>query len=234
MKLHMDVETEALERNTAALAAMTRKTAHQCVRDTSVMVLQAGANLTPQAKKKRRDVMRCVRRYRRGVEELVRGGRIEAPGDKLLWMIARPPGRRPISRTGDRRFWVFETAQAAREHQAITYRGIGKAGFWMQLPRLGKPVPAKYQKNPAVLTVSGLSSTEVDLDSFVPTVTVSNTVQSIQRYAETSGLKTHVLSSVTNRIAGMAKSSEKRLAAFRSAGGVAYDAESDSYETLED
>ena len=131
MKLHMDVETEALERNIAALAAMTRKTAHQCVRDTSVMVLQAGANLTPtpppppNSKRRpsnKRDVIRAVRRYRRGVEELVRGGRIEAPGDKLLWMIARPPGRRPISRTGDRRFWVFETAQAAREHQAITYR----------------------------------------------------------------------------------------------------------------
>lgn len=220
VKLKMDVELDALNRNVAALAAMTKKTASAAVRDTAVMVLQAGANLTPQAKTARRPVLKTVRRYRHGIEELVQGARPEAPGDKALWMIPRPSRRRPISKSGDRRFWVFETAEAAREHQPITFRGIGKAGFWAQLPALGKPVPGKYAKTGYLADVPGIKETTADLNRMIPVVAVRNRSVSIQRRAES--LTTLIISKVNNRIAGMARSSEQRLAAFKAAGGVAW------------
>jgi len=232
VKLKMDVELDALNRNVAALAAMTKKTASAAVRDTAVMVLQAGANLTPaagdlmksrgaaMARRGKRDIISVVRRYRHGIEELVQGARPEAPGDKQLWMIPRPSRRRPISKSGDRRFWVFETAAAAREHQPITFRGIGKAGFWAQLPALGKPIPGKYAKTGYLADVPGIKETTGDLNRMIPVVTVRNRSVSIQRRAES--LTTLILSKANNRIAGMARSSEQRLAAFKAAGGVVW------------
>ena len=232
IKLNMDTEIDALRANVTALQAMTRKTAQQSVREASIMILQAGANLTPQAKKARRDVIRAVRRYRRGVEELARNARPEAPGDKALFLIARPPNRRPISKSGDRRFWVFETASAARDHTPITFRGVGKAGWWSQLPALGKPVPGKYASYRFMADLPGLKETDVKLEELVPLVNLVNKASSIQRRA--ASLRTLILSRVNNRIAGMARSNERRLAAFRQAGGMVWDDASREYTPMEE
>ena len=232
IKLNMDTEIDALRANVTALQAMTKKTAQQCVKETSVMILQAGANLTPQAKKARREVIRAVRRYRHGVEELVRGAQPEAPGDKAMFLIARPPNRRPISKSGDRRFWVFETASAAREHTDITFRGVGKAGWWSQLPALGKPVPGKYSKSAFMADLPGLKDSTVKLEELTPIVTLVNRASSIQRRADS--LRTLIVSKVNNRISGMARSNERRLAAFRSAGGVVWDDASREYTPMEE
>ena len=232
IKLNMEIETDALRANVTALQAMTKKTAQQCVRETAVMVLQTGANLTPQAKKAKRDVIKAVRRYRHGVEELARGARPEAPGDIALFLIARPPNRRPISTSGDRRFWVFETASAAREHTPITFRGVGKAGFWSQLLSLGKPVPGKYASSAFMADLPGLKESNVKLEELVPVVTLVNRASSIQRRADS--LRTLILSKVNGRIAGMAKANERRLAAFRQAGGVVWDDASREYTPMEE
>ena len=231
IKLNMETEIDALRANVTALQAMTKKTAQQCVRETSVMVLQTGANLTPQAKRARREVIRAVRRYRHGVEELARGARPEAPGDKALFLIARPRGRKPIAKSGDRRFWTFETAAAAKDHTEITFRGVGKAGWWSQLPSLGKPVPGKYAKVAYMADLPGLKSSSVKLEELIPVVTLVNKASSIQRRADS--IRTLILSKVTGRIAGMAKANERRLAAFRQAGGVVWDEASREYTPME-
>ena len=228
MKYNVNTETEAFERNITALAAMTKRTAAQSVRDGAVMVLQAGANIMPQHPKKNRDVLRFVRRYRHGVEELIRDGRVEAPGDKLLWMIRRPRNRRPISRSGDRRWWVFETKEAAMEHRAINFQGVAKAGFWSQLPALGKPIPGKYARFEHLLSVPGLKQTTGELDSMTPSVTLVNKSTAIGSFA--SAMKGKILERVNNRIAGMTKQSAEHLARFREAGGVAWNQETQAYE----
>lgn len=233
LKISMDVELEALRENMIALGAMTRKTARQCVQDVSVMLLQAGSgkNGVPESKQKKREIQRFVRRYRHGVEELVQDARPEAPGDKLLFLIRRPRNRRPIAKSGDRRFWVFETMAAAKAHQAITYRGVAKAGFWSQYPALGKPVPAKYAKKGFLASVPGLSETAVMLESPVPEITVSNRSTAIG-FEKSDFWKKGIISSVNNRISGMAKRNEKRLAAFRQAGGVSWNEEKQEYDIL--
>ena len=120
-KLKIECETSALLNNMAALSAMTGKTAHDSVVEVSTWILQSGANLAEQAPRLRK-IEPAVRRYRHGVEELVLGGAVEAPGDKMLYLIRRPRNRRPLSKSGDRRNWVFETMRAAKAHQRITYR----------------------------------------------------------------------------------------------------------------
>lgn len=228
MKYNVNTETAAFERNITALAAMTKRTAAQSVRDGAVMVLQAGANIMPQHPKKNRDVVRFVRRYRHGVEELVRDGRIEAPGDKYLWMIRRPRNRHAISRSGERRWWVFETKEAAMEHRAINFQGVAKAGFWSQLPALGKAIPAKYARFEHLLSVPGLKSTTGKLDGMTPSVTLVNRSTAIGSFA--SAMKGKILERVNNRIAGITKRGEQYLARFREAGGVAWNQETQAYE----
>jgi hypothetical protein len=232
MALSLSVESEAFRRNIAALQAMTRKSAHATVRDASIMVLQSAAKMTPQTKRAKRTITKAVRRFRHGVEELVIGGRPTAPGDKPLFLIDRPRYRRPISKSGDRRVWVFETMQAARDHQAITFRGIGKAGFWSQFPALGKPIPKGYQKVEFLASVPGIASNSVRLDAMTPTVRLTNSVRGIDRYLD--AFEPRILSAVTNRIAGMAKANEKKLERFRDAGGVSFDKETNSYSGMED
>ena len=228
MKYNINTETAAFERNVTALAAMTKRTAARSVRDAAVMVLQAGANIMPQYPKKNRDVVRFVRRYRRGVEELVQDARIEAPGDKYLWMIRRPRNRRPIARSGDRKWWVFESKEAAQQHRAVNFRGIAKAGFWAQLPALGKAIPAKYARFEHLLSVPGLKSTTGRLDGATPSVTLVNRSTAIGSFA--SAMKGKILERVNNRIAGMTKQSAEHLARFREAGGVAWNQETQAYE----
>lgn len=230
IKLNIDCETSALNNNIAALMAMTRKTAHDTVVEVSAWILQSGANLADQAPKNRK-IEPAVRRFRHGMEELVMGGRPEAPGDKMLYLIRRPRYRRPISRSGDRRNWVFETRAAAKAHQPITFRGIGKAGFWSQLPRIGKAVPNKYSGQSYLADVPGISSTIVQLQDMIPQITTTNSVRDIARRMD-GGLAAYILSKVNNRISGMARSSEKRLAAFRRAGGVAWNEAEQEYEEL--
>lgn len=221
VKLKMDVELEAFLANVDAYQAMTKKTASDTVRDIGVMVLQTGAKLTPRAKSANRDILRAVRRYRHGVEELARNARPEAPGDRAMFLIPRPQRRRPIAKSGDRRFWVFDTLQQAREHQKITYRGVGKAGFWAQLPALGKSVPRTYASVEFLASVPGLKFTDVKLDEASPVITVTNSSVAIQRRAES--LKPLILSKVTNRVAGMANANKKKyFERFKAAGGVVW------------
>ena len=232
IKLDIEAETSALLLNIAALQAMTRKSAQETVRTVSVWILQAGAAKTKQSPANRK-IKKVVRRFRHGLEELVEGARVEAPGDQMLWMIRRPRHRRGISKTGGRSWWVFETAAAAREHKKITYQGIGKAGFWAQLPALGKPIPKGFSKKSFLATTPGICSTEVQLDAPAPAITVTNSVRDIARQLEDGGgLEAYILSSVNNRIAGYAKSNEKKLQAFRQAGGVAWDDETHEYDIL--
>lgn len=225
IKTNMKVEIAAFLKNMNALSVMTGKTARQCVLDASVMVVQTGASLQrgsdviPIAPKKR-DVLQMVRRYRHGQEELVKGAKPEAPGDKALWMIRRPSRRRPIAKSGDRRWWTFESAREAREHQPITYRGVGRAGFWAQLPALGRPIPKGVGKMAFLADIPGLKSTSVRLDDPMPAITVTNASVAVQRLAEAK--TPYILSKVNNRIAGMAKANKKRLLQFREAGGVVW------------
>jgi len=235
MKHRVDIELEAFNRNVTALAAMMKRTAVQSVRDSAVMILQTGANVFPQYPEKRtpktnkREVLRFVRRYRHGLEELVQNGRVEAPGDKLLWMIRRPRNRRAISRSGDRRWWVFETKEAAMEHRTVNYQGVAKAGFWSQLPALGKPIPGKYARFEHLLSVPGLKSTTGSLQASAPSVTLVNKSTAIgSTYAASK--KQLILSTVNNRIAGMTKQSAEHLARFREAGGVAWNEGAQTYE----
>jgi hypothetical protein len=226
-KLKMTVELDAFRRNIAAYQVMTGKTAAETVRDVSLMVLQTGANSTksgaiiPIAPAKR-DVLQYVRRYRHGVEELVQGARPEAPGDKPLWLIPRPSRRRPIGKTGGHKFWTFESAREAREHASITYRGVGRAGFWAQYPALGENVPKKVPAKQLHLAgIPGLTLTVSRLDDPEPTVTVSNRSVAVQRLADAK--TPYILSRVTNRIAGIAKANKKLyLSGFKAAGGVVY------------
>lgn len=227
VKLKLDVELAAFRRNVTAYQVMTGKTAAETVRDVSLMVLQTGAQskkssaVIPIAPAKR-DVLQYVRRYRRGVEELVRDAKPEAPGDQAMWLIPRPSRRRPIGKTGGRKFWTFENAREARAHAAITYRGVGRAGFWAQFPALGadipRGIPAKQQ---ALANIPGLTLTVSRLEDAEPTVTVSNRSVAVQRLADAK--TPYILSRVTNRIAGIAKANKKRyLSGFRAAGGVVY------------
>jgi hypothetical protein len=227
MKKNIRVETQMLERNVTALSAALKKNAAEVVRDVAVMVLQSGANVIPQTKKANRDVVKMVRRYRHGVEELVRGGRVEAPGDRMLYLIARPPHRKPISRSGDRRWWTFESEEAAREHRAITFRGVAKAGFWSQFPALGRPVPGKYSSTAFLADLPGLSSTTGSLNSSTPVINLVNRSKAIRDKNWKKGL---ILSKVNNRIAGMVRGRADRLARFRAAGGLAWTMQESDYE----
>ena len=226
MKLKMSVEMDAFRKNIAAYQVMTQKTAAETVRDVSIMVLQAGANsrkgsaIIPIAPAKR-DVLQYVRRYRHGVEELVQNARPEAPGDKALWLIPRPARRRPIGKTGGRKFWTFENAREARQHARITYRGVGRAGFWAQFPSLGEPIPKGVGRMAFLANIPGLTLTVNRLEDAEPTVTVTNRSVAVQRLADAK--TPYILSRVTNRIAGIAKANRKRyLSGFRAAGGVVY------------
>lgn len=231
MTISMDVETDALRANVAALSAMTRKTAQQSVRDASIMILQAGTKVVPQAKIAKRKIVRAVRRYRRGVEELAIDARPEAPGDKALYLIARPRNRKPIGKSGGRKFWTFETMAAARDHQAVTFRGVAKAGFWAQYPALGRAIPGKYTRQGFLADVPGLKETQTLLQDMVPSITVTNKSTAIG-FERSDYWKRSILSSVNNRISGTAKANEKRLAAFRQAGGVAWDSRANEYMPL--
>jgi len=236
MKLNLEVETEALRENMVAFSAMTRKTARQSVKEISIMLLQAGYSKkygVLQAKVSRRKIVRAVRRYRHGVEELAIDARPEAPGDKALYLIARPRNRRPIGKSAGRKWWTFESMEAARAHQPVTYRGVVRAGFWAQLPALGKAVPASLSKKSFLAAVPGLKYTQVDLDADVPSITITN--QSVAIGFEKSDYwKKQIMMGVTNRIAGMARANEERLAAFKAAGGVRFNESSGTYEPLED
>lgn len=231
MSLSIELESEAFYLNMGALQAMTRKTARESVRAASVMILQSGAKTVPQAEISKRKIVRAVRRYRRGAEELAIDARPEAPGDKALFLIARPRNRRPIGKSAGRKWWTFETLRAAKDHTKVTYRGVVKAGFWSQYPALGKAVPAGYAKKSFLADVPGLKQTDLRLDDLVPEITVTNRSTAIG-FERSDFWKKSILSSVNNRIAGMAKSSEKRLAAFRSAGGVAFDEHAQAYNPL--
>lgn len=225
VKNNLKVEIDAFLKNMNALSVMTGKTAQQCVLDASVMVIQTGASLQrgsdviPIAPKNR-DVLQMVRRYRHGQEELVQNARPEAPGDKALWLIPRPDRRRPIGKTGGRKFWTFENAREAREHKKVTYRGVGRAGFWAQLPALGRPIPKGVGKMAFLADIPGIKSTVVRLDDAMPTITVTNSSVAVQRLAEEK--TPYILSKVNNRIAGMALSNKRRLLKFREAGGVVW------------
>ena len=231
MSLTIDLETDALRANIAALSAMTRKTARESVRAAAVMILQSGAKTVPEALVRKRKIVRACRRYRRGVEELAIDARPSAPGDKTLYLIARPRNRRPIGKSAGRKWWSFETLQKAKEHTTITFRGVVKAGFWSQYPALGKAIPAGYAKKSFLADLPGLKDTELHLDDLVPEVTISNRSTAIG-FEKSDIWKRSILSSVNNRIAGMAKSNEKRLAAFRSAGGVAFDEHAQAYNPI--
>ena len=226
MKLNLNVEMEAFRKNVTAYQVMTQKTAAETVRDVSLMVLQTGANskkataIIPIAPTKR-DVLQYVRRYRHGVEELVQGVKPEAPGDKALWLIPRPARRRSIGKTGGRKFWTFENAKDAREHAKITYRGVGRAGFWAQYPALGEPIPKGVGRMAFLGNIPGLTLTVSRLEDQQPTVTVTNRSVAVQRLADAK--TPYILSRVTNRIAGIAKANKKRyFAGFKAAGGVLY------------
>lgn len=244
MKLGMDVELDALNRNVAALAAMTKKTSRRAVLDISIWALQTGAKETPQTgdfartrngKKitTKREIVRAVRRYRHGVEELAIDARPEAPGDKALFLIHRPRYRRPIGKTAGRKWWTFETLAAARAHQAITYRGIGKAGFWTQFPALGKSVPKGYSKQLELMNVPGIAMTVVNLSVEAPAISVTNSVRGIANYLGGTRLDQLIVSRINNRIAGYAKTAARRLAAFKRAGGVVWDQENQVYDSID-
>ena len=234
LKLKLDVELAAFHVNMAAYQKMTRKTSAETVRDVANMVLQTGAKEIPAAgdamrgaskaasaaKRGNREIIACVRRYRHGIEELVQGARPEAPGDKALWLIRRPDRRRSISKSGDRRWWTFESAAEANRHKRITYRGVGKAGFWAQFPSIGKKIPNMYLRYSPLASVSGLSVTTVRLDAAMPTITVSNRSVAVSRLADAK--TPYILSKVTNRIAGIAKANKKKYLAFTQAGGVVW------------
>ena len=227
VKLKLDVELAAFRKNVTAYQVMTRKTSAETVRDISVMVLQAGSNpkkgsaIIPVAPAKR-DVILAVRRYRHGVEEVVQDAVPEAPGDRALWFIPRPARRRPIGKSGGRKFWTFENARAAREHAKITYRGVGRAGFWAQFPAVGGEIPANIPGKQRFLAgVPGLCVTVNRLGDAAPSITVTNRSVAIQRLADAK--TPYIISRVTNRIAGIAKANKsKYLSAFRAAGGVVY------------
>jgi len=224
IKLKLDVELAAFEANVRAYQAMTRKTAAETVRDISVMVLQAGAQKRKGAAvipiaPANRDVLQMVRRYRHGVEELVQNARPEAPGDKALWLIKRPARRRPIAKSGDRRWWTFESAAEAKRHKKITYRGVGRAGFWAQLPELGHRLPGGV--NLALASIPGLTLTVVRLEDEKPTITVSNRSVAVKRLADDK--TPYILSKVTNRISGMAQANKRKyFGAFKESGGVVW------------
>lgn len=227
VKLKLDVEMSAFRKNLTAYQVMTGKTAAETVRDVSLMVLQTGA----QSSKARavipiapanRDILRCCRRYRHGMEELVQDASPEAPGDRALYLIPRPRRRKPIGTSGGRKFWSFETMREARAHRAITYRGVGRAGFWAQFPALGERIPANVPgRQQHLASVPGLTLTVNRLEDQVPTVTVTNRSVAVQRLADEK--TPYILSRVTNRIAGIAKANKKKyLSSFKAAGGVAY------------
>ena len=232
MSLFIEIESDALRANIAALQAMTRRTARESVRAASVMILQSGAKTVPQAGISKRKVVRAVRRYRRGVEELAIDARPEAPGDRALYLIARPRNRRPIGKSAGRKWWTFETLRAAQDHTAITFRGVVKAGFWSQYPAIGKAIPATYAKKSFLADVPGLKQTDTHLDDLVPEVTISNRSTAIG-FDKATHWKTEIMSKVTNRIAGIMKANEQKLAAFRKAGGVTWNAEAGIYEGVE-
>ena len=145
----------------------------------------------------------------------------EAPGDKALWLIPRPSRRPPIGKTGGRKFWTFEHAREAREHAKITYRGVGRAGFWAQYPALGEPIPRNVGSRAFLANIPGLTLTVNRLEDAAPTVTVTNRSVAVQRLADAK--TPYILSRVTNRIAGIAKANKKKyLSGFRAAGGVVY------------
>lgn len=236
MHIDMSVDTDALRRNVAALSAMTRRAARESVREASVMVVQTGGKsgkeaIIPQAAKANREIVRAVRRYRHGIEELAIDARPEAPGDKALYLIARPKGRRPIGKSGGRKWWTFEREDEARAHRRITFRGVARAGFWAQLPALGRPIPAGRASVAYLADVPGLTETAVRLDSDVPAVTVTNKSTAIGLEKAPHWQKA-ILMRVNNRIAGMAKSNADRLAAFRRAGGVAWSEPDQAYTEI--
>ena len=244
MDIRMEVELDALNRNVAALSAMTKKTARDTVRTISVWCLQTGARETPQvgyrAKTRagrplttKREIIDAVRRYRNGVEELAIGEKPSAPGDKALYLIKRPPFRRSVGKSGGRAWWTFETKEEARAHQRITYRGIGKAGFWLQYPALGEPVPKSYAKQMYLASVPGITMTVVNLDVAAPAISVTNSVRGIANYLGGTRLDRLIVSRVNNRVAGFAKTQAKRLAAFKRAGGVVWNQETETYEDID-
>ena len=225
VKLKLDVELDAFRKNVTAYQVMTRKTSTETVRDVSIMVLQTGAQsakgraIIPIAPRNR-DIIQAVRRYRHGMEEVVQNAVPEAPGDRALWFIPRPSRRGPIGKSGGRRFWTFESASAAKKHAKITYRGVGRAGFWAQLPAVGGQLP-KVGKMAFLADIPGLTLTVNRLEDPVPAVTVTNRSVAIQRLADAK--TPYILSRVTNRIAGMARANKKKyLGAFKAAGGVVH------------
>jgi len=242
--LKLEVELDALNRNVAALAAMTKKTAAETVKTITVWALQTGAKETPQVGERaktrdgrkittKREILRAVRRYRRNVEELAVGEKPSAPGDKALFLIQRPRNRRPIGKTGGRKFWSFESLAEAKAHQEITYRGIGKAGFWSQFPALGLPVPKGYAKQMHLMNVPGIAMTVVNLSAEAPAISVSNTVRGISGYLGGARLDNLIVSRINNRIGGYAKTQARKLATFKRAGGVVWDRESETYQDID-
>ena len=240
----MEVELDALNRNTRALAAMTRKSAAETVKTISVWALQTGAKETPQVGSRaktragrrittKREIVQAVRRYRHGVEELAVGEKPHAPGDKALFLIRRPRNRRPIGNTGGRSWWTFESLSAAKAHQQITYRGIGKAGFWSQFPALGVPVPKTYAKQLYLANTPGISMTVVNLDAAAPAISVSNTVRGISSYLGGARLDNLIVSRINNRIGAFARTQARRLADFKRAGGVVWNQESGAYQDID-
>lgn len=238
MRLSVSVEDRALMRNLTALSTVMDRGAAEITRNLSALYLISATKATPIAKQRKRKIVSGVVRYRRDQREVVPGGRVEAPGDKRQWWIKIPRqwGRKPFpygatfERVPDlRSAWAFSSRSEAAAMQPIKYRGIGRAGFLAQMPRIGEKIPQKYAKEAALITVPGISRTVRKLKGADPYITMINTVHGIGTWAN-GGIRRIALSKVNNRIPYIARQFRQGVRRFRAAGGVQWNKQLGRYE----
>lgn len=228
--ISLAVNTDAFRRNLNAIIAIGGWTAQTAAHDVSVMILRSGAAHMRQAPRNRK-IIAVTKRFRRGMLELVEGKAVSAPGDKVMYLVPIPRVHKhsrisaphEVLSFGKNQCWAFDREADAKRYRAITYSGIGRAGWWQMFPALGEPIPGRYQKsNFDKLNSERVSEAVVNLSAKKPGVILRNRARAIGGLAESE--KAYITGLVANRMVNYARSLKadavEAMREFRRAGGV--------------
>lgn len=228
-KYNVEVEQAKLTKALYNYQTKLNKSFGNIIKFGAIVFLQSAIKLTPQSKKRERDVDVKVRFFRNG--QLHYGdiiGHDEKPGDKLFSVIpiknaltkrtqVTSEGK-TIGKWSFKIVWgMFKKNGAPKEPKAevkrlrqISYRGIGKAGWWKSLISLGQSY--KTPRNAQLLNTVPNAEIEDKLDLYLqPQITLINKTKKIATYFNTGAIRGKALKNARTRIMIMTREELKKL-----------------------
>lgn len=228
-KYNVEVEQTKLTKALYNYQAKLNKSFGHIIKFGAIAFLQSAIKLTPQSKKRERDVDVKVRYFRNGqmhYGDII--GHDEKPGDKLFSVIPIKnvmTKRKQITSDGKTiGKWSFKIAWGmfkrigkpkepkaeVKRLRQISYRGIGKAGWWKSLIKLGQAY--KTPRNATLLNSVPNAEMGNQLDIYLqPQITLINKTKKIATYFNTGAIRGKALKNARTRIMIMTREELKKL-----------------------